>query len=175
MTFNEYYEKWEKTRKGWISSVWKNELRVAFNAGIELAGKTSQEKILAESFKQQSTTPEVIYSERGEFYEVRVTFNRSLSYNEKLQVGNVIEYWGSIPYCGEYLGIEWLNNHVALVSQDITKSASDDWGCRNVLELLLEYLQNGTPIRTTNKSGVNTKGTRAVNGLKNVVLKIEGV
>jgi len=53
------------------------------------------------------------------------------------------------------------------ISWDSTKSGSDDIGARlpEVIENLKTYLEHGTPIRTTNRAGEGTKGTRLVESM----------
>src|SRR5262249_55087027 len=48
---------------------------------------------------------------------------------------------------------------------DLTKSPSDDPNSR-ITEERLPFLEEGAPIRKTDKAGPGTKGTRAVEGIK---------
>ena len=52
---------------------------------------------------------------------------------------------------------------VWLFDCDLTKSPSDDVGI--ALDELPDHLVNGSRIRTTDKAGPGTKGTRAVEGI----------
>ena len=89
-------------------------------------------------------------------YQVEVTFPRLLEYGEQLTAQNIAGYWGSIPYVTQegIYSVEWKNKwrgesskSVMIIDVDFTKSASDDIGGRDVLELLAGYLENGTAIR----------------------------
>ncbi len=177
MTLDQYFNSLKDHE--FYSDNFKAAIAAAFNAGFTAGEQNiknnmmdyisrAQEKLLDSTPK----VPQVIYPPNGEFYSVLVTFSRELSYEEKNRAQDIAEYWGSIPYCGENFGCAW-SLYVLEISQDITKSTSDDWGSRNVLELLLDYLQNGTPVRTSNRAGSKTKGTQAINGLGNIVSKIE--
>jgi len=91
-------------------------------------------------------------------YEVEVVLPRLLSTNEETEVNGIIEYWSHLPYVsveGNY-GIEWKkyknkDRQKVIISIDFTKSASDDYGARQILELLGEYIMNGTPYRKRTK------------------------
>lgn len=95
-------------------------------------------------------------------YQTQIIFPRVLSLDEKEQVENIINYWSKIPYVsveGNY-GIEWArikNNSIVTVDIDFTKSASDDYMAREILEQLAEWIWQGTQIRRDN--------TRAVDGV----------
>jgi hypothetical protein len=103
-------------------------------------------------------------------YKVEVTFPRVLEYKEQLTAQNIASYWGNIPYVtteGIY-DVEWKNKwrgefpkSVMTISIDFTKSASDDIGGRDVLELLAGYLENGTAVRVK----APYSGTRKWEGL----------
>ncbi len=185
MTFDEYFNTMDTK---YFTKAWKEYIHEAFTAGysqgLQDAAKNMTDAINKYNFRDSTkldlitstkkiTSAEVIYPPNGEFYNVLIIFNRFLTHKEQDQIENIVKYWGAIPYCGEYLGGIWYNHYTLDISQDITKSTSDDWGGRNVLELLLDYLQNGTPIRTSNRAGDKTKGTRAINGLGNIIEKIE--
>lgn len=98
----------------------------------------------------------IIYDATDLSYQVEVRFPRLLKGNERLMAENIAKYWGNIPYVtteGVY-NVEWknkrrgeLSNSVMILDIDFTKSASDDIGGRDVLELLAEYLENGTAVR----------------------------
>lgn len=85
-------------------------------------------------------------------YQVEVIFPRVLSRNEEISIENIINYWSAIPYVsveGNY-GMSWgkkYNMSFILIEIDFTKSASDDYISREVLEKLAEWIRNGTPER----------------------------
>jgi hypothetical protein len=71
-----------------------------------------------------------------------------------------------------------------IVDWDSTKSSSDDLGLRaeQLRDDFAGYIQYGTPIRSTNRAGAGTKGTRLISGLdlpntlsvaRNIVLGVE--
>lgn len=86
-------------------------------------------------------------------YQTEIVFPRILALEEKEQVENIINYWSHIPYVsveGNY-GMEWktINGRNAIkIEIDFTKSASDDYGAREILEKLAEWVWKGTPVRT---------------------------
>lgn len=50
-------------------------------------------------------------------------------------------------------------------SYDSTKSQRDDPDFATAFDLAAQYIQWGTPIRTTNRAGANTKGTKLIEGV----------
>jgi len=48
---------------------------------------------------------------------------------------------------------------------DSTKSRRDDPDYFEAFEKALLYINEGTPVRTTNRAGIGTKGTRLVEGI----------
>ena len=85
-------------------------------------------------------------------YRTEIWFPRHLTISEMEMVESIINYWSAIPYVsyeGNY-GIEWhrtngMNN--ALISIDFTKSSSDDYMAREILEKLALWIENGTPVK----------------------------
>jgi hypothetical protein len=88
-------------------------------------------------------------------YQTQIVFPRILNLDEKEQVENIINYWSHIPYVsveGNY-GMEWKtenSRNAITIEIDFTKSASDDYGAREILEKLAEWVWKGTPVRTDN-------------------------
>ncbi len=85
------------------------------------------------------------------------------------QVDALAAYFFEGPFAGEYYGVEspdaidgW--GRLFFINADFTKSRHDDWGF--AIEGLWQHLQEGSPVRKTNRAGVSTKGTRAVEGLR---------
>lgn len=105
----------------------------------------------------------------GEFsYAFALTFNGILSPREKLYVEQIIGYLSrqamKMP-SGEVPGFDWLwNGQAVVVDLDTTKTYSDDIsdGFDIFWEKLPEMLETGSPIRTTNRAGPNTKGTALI-------------
>lgn len=103
----------------------------------------------------------------NDYYQsVKIKFKRKLSESEMDQVKNIVSYWGNISYVGEVLSINFVNSSYLNVDVDGTKTTSDDMYQRKPLELLNEFITNGTPIRKTKNN------TRAYEGLGKVVYNI---
>lgn len=103
----------------------------------------------------------------NDYYQsVTVKFRRKLSDSEINQVKNIINYWGNIGYVGEVLSIDFVNPSYVNIDVDGTKTTSDDMYQRKPLELLNEFITNGTPIRKTKNN------TRAYEGLGKVVYNV---
>ena len=91
-------------------------------------------------------------------YQTEIIFPRLLSLSEKEEVENLVNYWSALPYVsveGNY-GMEWkrmktnkdnffINTLIVLI--DFTKSASDDYTSRGILEQLAEFIWHGTPVK----------------------------
>jgi len=94
----------------------------------------------------------VWYDAVGLSYQTEIIFPEILSQSEMEQVDNIITYWSHIPYVsveGNY-GIGWKivrDNSIAIIEIDFTKSASDDYGAREILEKLADWVENGTPVK----------------------------
>lgn len=95
---------------------------------------------------------------------VEIVFDGPIS---KDRVENIIKYWGSLPFVGEYERTDWVNGK-ARIYVNVNKSASHNPQGRRILELLAEYLTEGTPLRKTD-------GARAFNGLGDVVEYVTGM
>ena len=74
---------------------------------------------------------------------VRLTFEKKVS---KDQVEQVVEYWNSIGYVQGASNVDWVGNEASFRFNP-TKSGSHDINSRNILELLLKFLEEGTPVR----------------------------
>lgn len=83
-------------------------------------------------------------------YLVQVVFPHNISNAVKKKVEAIINYWGHIAYVSTegVMGITWPLNYMAIIDIDFTKSASDDYLYREPLELLAEFIENGTPMRS---------------------------
>ena len=96
------------------------------------------------------------YSNPNLGYEVAVVFPRMLQTDECDQVNNIIDYWSALPFVsveGNY-GVTWIQTKkksIAMINIDFTKSASDDYGAREILEQLGEFIWKGTPMRKRTK------------------------
>ena len=101
---------------------------------------------------------------------VNLSFVKRLSRDEFNKALPIIEYWGSTPYVG---GIK--NLYPYGYSPKITffcdenNSSSSNPRKHKPLEQLADWLQNGTPMRST------MNNTRAHEGLGNILLEVEAV
>lgn len=114
--------------------------------------------------KEKLKDARIIYPEGGakNIAYLNITFNKKVS---KDTVENLVNYWGAIKYVGKLGGLDWADNEL-IVHLDIKKSTSRNINKRNILELLMELLEGGTPKKKN--------GTKTFQGLGNVVEKIEG-
>lgn len=101
-------------------------------------------------------------------YGFALTFNRVLNVDERLFTEQIIGYLSrqvmKMP-SGETPDFDWLwNGQAVVVYLDTTKTYSDDIsdGFDALWEKLPVMLSEGSPIRTTNRAGLNTKGTRLI-------------
>lgn len=85
---------------------------------------------------------------------IKIDFNKPVS---KDAVESLVKYWGEIPYTGKYSGVDFIGGS-AIVKIDVSQTRSHDVASRNILELLCDFLENGTPVRKRDN-------TRAINGL----------
>ncbi len=96
--------------------------------------------------------------------QVVVSFCRPVS---KDAVEDIAEYWGSLPYVGEFSGVDFMDGK-AYINVDVSKTRSHNVSQRCILELLFNFLEEGTPMRKD--------GTRAVDGFgSETVMYIKGL
>lgn len=112
----------------------------------------STRKYVDSFFKQSDYETSIIYDDPDLNYQTQIIFPRTLSLTEKEDIENIINYWSNIPYVSVegYYGIEWMkvrDNSAVLILIDFTKSASDDYMMREILEKLAEWVWQGTPKR----------------------------
>lgn len=84
------------------------------------------------------------------------------------QVDTLARYYFEGPFAGEYYNTKCVNEvdgqgTLFLLNTDFTKSRHDDW--TEYIAAFWPHMEDGSPIRKTNRSGPETKGTRAVEGL----------
>jgi hypothetical protein len=117
-------------------------------------------------YLNNSYETEIDYDADHLAYKTQVCFPRLLSKDEKEVVENIIDYWSAIPFVsaeGNY-GIEWTRKarqSFATIDIDFTKSTSDDYGAREILEKLAEWIWHGTPVKRDN--------TRTIEGVEKPV------
>ena len=105
------------------------------------------------------------------FGEIRVTVEKWLTANEIAQVSGALGYALRSTLCGEDLSEPHIiQSHragqtVLLFSNDSTKSRRDDPCFHTAFSVAREFVQYGSPIRTTNRAGIGTRGTRLVSGI----------
>lgn len=85
-------------------------------------------------------------------YQVEVLFPRVLNRDEQINVEDIINYWSAIPYVSTEGndGMSWGRTkglNFVKIEIDLTKSASDDYRSREILEKLAEWIWKGTPER----------------------------
>lgn len=101
-------------------------------------------------------------------YAIRIQANRELSPDEVKRLAGLTGYAYRSTVAGERLGDPVQDQpNSFVVYADITKSARDDLGLAlsDFEDQLPDITREGTPVRTTDRKGPGTKGTRLVDGL----------
>lgn len=97
--------------------------------------------------------------------EFALVFNRSLSFDERKYVEQIVG-WGArtILRAVEGTSFEWPNRKCVVVSNDTTKTYSDDVSHRQceLFSQIESLIKNGSEPRKTNRAGKGTLGTRLV-------------
>jgi hypothetical protein len=104
----------------------------------------------------------------GTPYAIRLEANRPLSDGEMQRAAQLLGYNYRATVAGESLGDPHRDSDRSfIVSADTTKSRRDDLGIalEEFEDNLDSTLRDGSPIRTTDRKGPGTKGTRLVDGL----------
>ncbi len=106
----------------------------------------------------------------GDFYEVRVTFNRELSSDEISRASGALGYAFRASLAGESLSEPTVMQNVEYrtvleYDYDSTKSQRDDPDFDAAFLLAHRYIEEGTPVRKTDRAGKGTQGTRLVEGI----------
>lgn len=103
----------------------------------------------------------------GEPYQIRLQADRELTDDEKHQAAQLLGYGYASSVRGEGLGAMDSDTPFSFsVFADTTKSRRDDLGeAITDLEMdLPSIMENGSPLRKTDRAGVGTKDTRLVEG-----------
>jgi hypothetical protein len=101
----------------------------------------------------------------GDIIRLRVEFAKPVS---KDQAEKIVGYWKAPKYIGTLDSIDWNGGTTMVLHVDFTQSGSRDWRKHNVLEELLKYLEEGSPVRQSD-------GQRAVEGFgANSVVSVVG-
>lgn len=118
-------------------------------------------------------TPGIIL---GWFYQFKVIASRTLNDLEIAQVSGCIGYALRQTLAGENLSEPGVHQTPARTvlefGYDSTKSRRDDPDFAEAFALAKEYVRSGTPVRSTNRAGVDTKGTRLVEGVPDLSIGI---
>jgi len=90
---------------------------------------------------------------------------------DREQVEGIVSYYFNGPAAlgGEFWPGPVVEDRLFLFNADMTKSRRDDIGAELSSGTLECWLAEGTPIRSTNRAGVGTSGTRKYNGLAGCV------
>lgn len=148
----------------------KHKYTVVFTSGQEIPTESLLRTLTTqyrdvEEFQAVRESVRVYYPSVGAKYIKRifVKFTKPVS---KDAADAIVNYWASIPYVGKLSDIDWVKGSM-IVWLDASQSRSHDIESRKILELLLNYLEDGTVLRTDN--------TRQYNGFgKNAVVSIIG-
>lgn len=102
---------------------------------------------------------------RGDIYGLALLTSQPC---DVAHVDALVEYFVEGPFAGEYDGLTCVDEvdgkgRLFFLAIDFTKSRRDDW--TDAIAGLWDHLRNGSPIRTTDRAGVGTKGTRKIQGL----------
>lgn len=111
--------------------------------------------------------------------QIRVEVERRLPTDQVRQLAGCVGYALRQVLHGEELSepvkIAWKGrtNEKSIVRfyYDSTKSRSDDPKEAEAFELAARYIAEGTPVRTTDRAGAGTKGTRLCEGVGQVKVK----
>lgn len=120
----------------------------------------------------------------GDFAEIRVLADRRLDGKEVSRLSGCLGYALRQSLAGEDLSepsVFCLRDHPADTHQvtvleyayDSTKSQRDDPDFAAAFDLAQEYVMSGSPVRTTNRAGAGSKGTRLVDGIAPCLLAFQ--
>ncbi len=107
---------------------------------------------------------------------MRIQANRALTEDEKSRFAGLTGYAYRATISGESLGYPDSDSPYSfVVSSDMTKSSRDDLGVglEEFEDQLPRMIQEGSPVRKTNRAGAGTAGTRLVEGFNDPTLTFE--
>ncbi len=108
--------------------------------------------------------------EDNPYEKVYIYFNKCLSFTEQTKVEDVVNYWSRLPFISpitsQYLFNSITEYHTLVIDAFEADANSSNTRKHKPLELLYQYLTEGTPTRNTKNN------TRAVNGLGDIVTGI---
>jgi hypothetical protein len=99
----------------------------------------------------------------GDFYHIAIGFAQP---QEPDAVDALVGYWATGVFAGEYdrgCAEPDYGNRLVGMFVDATKSRRDDYG--DAMDALWTILDEGTPVRTTDRAGAGTKGTQKYPGV----------
>lgn len=103
----------------------------------------------------------------GEFQEIRIQANQVLTDQDANRLAGLIGFNWKKNIAGESLPYPTQDSPYSIILfADITKSSSDDTGIamERFEDDMRTYVQEGSDVRKTNRSGPGTQGTRLVEG-----------
>ena len=106
---------------------------------------------------------------------MRFQFDRPLSPGEYRQAAQIIGYAYRATVAGESMGQPEIDSPSSfIVYADTTKTRRDDLGMamEEFEDVLPQMLEEGTPVRSTNRAGPGTAGTRLVDGMGPIEFRI---
>jgi hypothetical protein len=111
-------------------------------------------------------SPRIIYP-KNHYNYIDLEFKSNL-YSNLHAIRKTIDYWGKIPYIGRVGSIYMKNYKTITVIVAEEDSASSDPRKYKPLELLADFIENGTPVRKT------VNNTRACEPIADKLVRIEG-
>lgn len=114
----------------------------------------------------------------NDFSSMRVQFNRPLTEHDSDKIASIVGYAFKLAFRPQYGSVEVGDAdspYSVLLDADTYYSQTSDFrkGVQKFEEHLSVMMQEGTPLRTTERAGPGTKGTRLVKGFEDDSLKIE--
>jgi hypothetical protein len=118
-------------------------------------------------------SPTVLQSIPSDFQEIRAAFDRELTAEELARASGCIGYALRIHMAGEELSEPEVVSPagaptVAIYFYDSTKAQRTEPDIIEALTVAVGFMATGTPIRTSNRAGAGTCGTRLVGGIGSV-------
>lgn len=113
-----------------------------------------------------------------EFNTMRVQFSRKMKDGESQRVASLVGYAFTVAFRTKYGSVEvdsMDTPYSVVLDADTWRANTSDMdnALQRFQESLMSTLQEGSPIRKTDRAGANTAGTRAVPGLEDNDLDVE--
>lgn len=101
----------------------------------------------------------------GDFYAIEVHLPEDAGDEERQErIGHILNYAARASHRGEGLGVSF-NGRIATIGHDSTKARTSSDHSDEFARSMADMLNEGSPVRKTDRAGAGTKGTRAVEGL----------